>query len=232
MNALLREYKDKYTNVFAADIKDQQFIFRELTRKEYKRIIEETDGYTLEEAICTTAVLYPEAYDFSFTGGAGISKTLAIEIISMSGFTNTEQQVEMLNHYRADMGNFESQAETVIQLVFPSVTEEQMENWTQEVLMKRLARAEWIMQTMWKMDYEFARQEVSEGEEQEAPTLKEIGAEIREQGGDPMVIMRDSILTKQDAGYVAFPIIGGTKLLKNEEVLNNVREQIQRLSKR
>jgi hypothetical protein len=236
MDALLKKYKDEYGNVFAADIKDQQFIFRELTRKEYKRIVEDTYGnnYEWEEAICSTVVLYPEEYDFYLRGRAGMTKTLAEEIVAISGFSHPDQQAEMLQYYRSDMINFDSQAETVIQLVFPNTTEEEMENWTQEKLMKRLARAEWVMKEIWQMPFEFSkRNESEEDEEQETatPTIAEIGAEIREQGGDPMLTLKDSIMRKHDHNYVPFPIIGGTKLLGNEEGLKRVREQIQGLPK-
>lgn len=234
MDALLQAYKDQYPNVFAIDIKDQQFILRELTRKEYKRIVDRTYGndYGLEEMICQTAVLYPEGYDFTIKGRAGFAKTLAAEVIAISGFAHPDQQVEILDYYRADMMNLDSQAETVIQLVFPGVSEEEMQDWTQEMFMRRLARAEWVMREIWGMPHTFARRDqAQEGEpEVEPPTLKEIGTEIREQGGDPMFALKDMIVKKRDAGYVQFPIIGGTKLLENEEVLGYVREQIQRLS--
>lgn len=233
MNALLREYKDRYDNVFSAEIKDQQFIFRELTRKEYKRITEDTYGndYGLEEAICTAAVLHPEGYDFAMRGRAGTTKTLAAEIIGVSGFAYPEQQAEMLEYYRGDMVNFDSQAETVIQLVFPHTTEEEMQDWTQEKLMKRLARAEWVMKEIWQMPFEFAKRNQSKDDEPtpELPTLQEVGSEIREQGGDPMLVLKDQIVKKKDHNYVQFPIIGGTKLLENEEVLERVRKQIQGL---
>lgn len=237
MDALLKQFKEQYDNVFSADIKDQQFIFRELTRKEYKSIVDDPylDDYALEETICKTAMLYPDNYDFSTRGRAGIAKALAAEITVVSGFAHPEQQVQMLDYYRQDMASFDSQAETIIQLVFPNVTEKEMQNWTQEHLMKYLARAEWVMREIWQMPFEFARRDSNENdktEEVEPPSIEEIGTEIRAQGGDPMLVLKDQLIQKKDYNYVQFPLIGGTKLLGNEEVLGYVRQQIQAVSKR
>lgn len=236
MNALLRQFKDQYENVFAANFKDQQFIFRELTRKEYRRIVDETfgDTYTYEETICQTAVLYPEDYDFSVRGRAGLAKTLAVEIVETSGFGHPDQQIQMLNYFRSDMQNFDSQAETVIQLVFPNISEDEMQDWTQEKLMRRLARAEWVMKEIWQMPFEFAKRDEVDpnAPPPEPPSIMEVAQSIRDQGGDPMFVLKDQIMSPRDKDYVAFPLIGGTKLFKNEEVLENVRKQIQGIPER
>lgn len=235
MEALLQHLKDVYGNVYAVEVKDQLFFFRELSRKEYKQITEQVyrDDYQLEEAICEKAIVYPEEYDFQKRARAGTVKLLSTQIVTASGFAHQSQHVQMLEHYRYDMNNFDAQAETVIGLVFPNISEEEMADWTQERFMKKLARAEWVMKTIWGMPYEFGSQQPSEEDElaPEPPTIQEIGAELRQEGIDPMVALRESILSKRDHNYVNFPVIGGTKLLGNEEVLGNVRKQIQGLPK-
>lgn len=232
IDELLYQLKEKYGNVYAALIGDQTFFFRELTRKEYRFLISMpyASEYELEEAICQTAVVYPEEYDFSMHGRAGIVKTLSVQILAASGFASPSQTIEMLEQHRQSMKQFESQAETLVSLVF-HIRPEEMADWTQDTFLQYVARAEWVMQNIWKMDYAFVEQK-EEGEEKAQPTLEEMAAEIREAGGDPMIELRHLIVHKKDKDYVPFPLIAGTKLLENEEVLERVREQIQGLPDR
>lgn len=233
MSSFLDHYKEIYGHVFLLEFGGLEFIFRPLTRKEYKRITEQVyeDEFQAEEVICATATLHPEGYDFAGNGLAGIVKALSQRIIEVSGYATPDQQTQMLDHYRYEMNRFDTQAETIIALVFPGTTPEEMQDWTQEKLINRLARAEWVMRTIWGMPFEFgARQEEDPDAPQEEPkTLKEMGDEIREQGGDPMMALSHLYRQKPDKNYVQFPLLGGTKLFQNEEVLTNVREQIQRL---
>lgn len=232
IDELLYQLKEKYGNVYAALIGDQTFFFRELTRKEYRLLtsLPYANEYELEEAICQTAVVYPEGYDFSVHGRAGVVKTLSVQILVASGFANPGQTVEMLEQHRQSMQQFESQAETLVSLVF-HIRHEEMADWTQDQFLQYVARAEWVMQNIWKLDYAFMEQK-EEGEEKAQPTLEEMAAEIREAGGDPMIELRHLIVHKKDKDYVPFPLIAGTKLLENEEVLHRVREQIQGLPNR
>ena len=234
MSTLLDEYKERYGDVYLMDVKGREFIFRPLTRKEYQQITRYNEEgryhneYHAEEVICAVATVYPENYDFS-QGLAGVVKPLSQRIIEVSGYADPEQTFETLNHYRHDMQRFDNQAVAVISLVFQGTREEEINEWTQQQFLRKLSQAEWIMKYVWNLPFEFTRKGQEEGPETEPPTIKEMGDEIREQGGDPMMELSGLYRKRPDAGYVQFPIIGGTKLFQNEEVLNNVREQIQRL---
>lgn len=232
MSTTLDYYKELYGNVFLMEVGGKEFVFRPLTRKEYRQLTERRyeNTYESEEAICATATLHPENYDFAESGMAGIVGPLCERIIQVSGRATPEQSAEMLDYYRYTMNEFDAQAETVIALVFPGTTPEEMQDWTQEKLVSRLARAEWVMKTIWNMPFEFgAKAEESEGPEEEPPTLREMGEEVREHGGDPMFELSHLIKTKAERNYMKFPFIGGVDLYKNEEVLENVRKQIQGL---
>jgi hypothetical protein len=187
--------------------------------------------YEAEEALCAAGTLYPENYPFHERGKAGVAKRLSQEILNVSAVNDSSQLQQLLNQHRHGMQEFENQAETVIRLVFPNTTDDEMQNWTVNQFMKKLAQAEFVMKDIWGMPFEFAseKEEEQDDTEERPPTMKEIGDDIREQGGDPMIVLQDRLVRKRDEGYVPFPLIGGTKLLQNEEALENVRQQLQEL---
>lgn len=226
MERLIKEFRKEYENVYGVIINEGEFIFRELTRGEYQDLTEHfRNEYHFEESICETAILYPENYDFRQTGKAGLAKTLSAQILSLSGYAHPNQKIQMLEHYKNEMVEFDAQAETVISLVFQNVRFEEMRNWPQTKFMKYLARSEWVMRELWKIDREF---KVIEAEETAPPTVEDLAAQVREQGGDPMFVLRHMIPPKPE--YVDFPMIAGVDLLESEEKLNHVREHLQRLS--
>lgn len=234
IDKLLEQYKAQYGSVFAAYIKDDVFIFRQLTRKEHRKLaFSGISQQELDEEVCRITVLFPENYDFSGRGSAGLPQTLAPQIVMASGYAHPSQQAEKLMMYKAEMEQFEFQAEAYISYIF-KIPMEEMEDWTQDKLMKYLARAEWVNRELrgplggGNERFNLIKQEEQEGPQEEPPTLQEIGKEMREVGLDPMMELASEIRRKPP--YAELPIIGGTKLLENEGVLGRVREQIQRLS--
>lgn len=237
MEEMLDALKAQYGNVWIVSIGIESFVIRELRRQEYYDLISRNykDEYEMEETICKVGTVYPIGYGFEDTGNAGVAKNLSQQIMLQSGFSDPTQQVELLNYYRGEMSVFDRQAEAVISLVFPQIDEKDMFEWTQEEFMRRVAKAEWVMREIWQMPFAFSDGSETEDEEEdieEEPTLEELGYKIREEGGDPMVQLKSRIIDRPDKDYVEFPFIAGPKLLENEEVLDIVREQIQRLPKR
>lgn len=84
-------WKAQYEDVYHAEVKGRDFIYRMLTRFEYKQImaVPNTDPMMREEMICEYCVLYPVDYDFSTMAGgaAGVPSILSESIMDTAGFT-------------------------------------------------------------------------------------------------------------------------------------------------
>ena len=79
-------------DIYSIDLLEKySFVFRTLSRFEYKQLVSFIDINALqrEESICNAAVLWPENYDYNIMSSqkAGIASTLAAVIMEKSGFT-------------------------------------------------------------------------------------------------------------------------------------------------
>lgn len=213
----IKKAKIEFGEVFLAEVEDDTYIFRLLTRKEYKEILQISDNKDMaEELICQMAVIYPQGLNFA-TGEAGLPSLLSPHIVNESGFGDMQKSHYYFDTYRSRMNAFEMQAEAAIQAAFPQFTEEEMQDWTVEKLMRTLAKAEWILKNVkgYPISFENMAAESEDGEEVEEetpPTMKEIGNEIRQQGGDPMIELQEQIIKPRP--YAEFPFIAGTNYWK------------------
>lgn len=92
--AQLSDWKAEHSNkVYMSEFEDQAFIWRPLTRFEYKSILklQNADALFREERICETCILWPENYNYDAMaeGEAGIPSLLAEQIMDASGFTSS-----------------------------------------------------------------------------------------------------------------------------------------------
>lgn len=85
------EWKSKYGEVYHVVINGQDYIFRPLTRLEYKNIMRsrENDPYFREEKTCEVCVLWPKDFKGAVLASApaGVPTILAEHIMERSGFT-------------------------------------------------------------------------------------------------------------------------------------------------
>lgn len=145
----LLAWSQQYGHLEYSEVAGQEFVWRPLTRGEYKRLVAaETAPADKEELVCQTCVLYPPGYDFA-TCLAGIPTTLAREILEKSGFPYNGQPnplgKEMLAAFRAEMETADNQADCIIVEAFPRFTIEEVADWPLEKTMYYLSRAEWIL---------------------------------------------------------------------------------------
>ena len=89
--SVVASWKKQFGDVYLTDVSDQGFIWRTLSRIEYKQIVSipNTDPLIREEMICETCVLWPMDYDAIGMGGdkAGIPSMLSEQIMEKSAFT-------------------------------------------------------------------------------------------------------------------------------------------------
>lgn len=217
-NLLIADAKSRFGEIHRADIEDDVFLFRLLTRKEYKDILLiSQDQEMTEELVCEVAVIYPEGVDFSNTT-AGTPTMLAEFIVNESGFNGTDKSHFFFEKFRFMMNGFEAQGEAAIQAAFPHITDEMMEEWTVEKFFKTLAKAEWLLQNVHGYPISFTSvkpeepEDGEEVEEEEPPTFKELGDAARKEGIDPMLHYAPHIVKPR--GYAEFPFIAGTEYWK------------------
>ena len=153
-NALYFEFAQKYRNVFTFHTDDEVFIYRSLSRQEYREIISDKrfNDYEKEELICDQCMLYPENYDWD-NCPAGIPSELHKEILRNSYLDSIERRVNLHLYYRAEMFDLDNQITCIISEAFPQYDIEEIEQWDMEKTTKMLSRAEWKLQNFHGMQF-------------------------------------------------------------------------------
>ena len=227
---LLAHYKDLYSGhkILYVRFLDNDFIFRSLTRKEYKYLLQSgLSQMDMEDSICNTACLYPEDYDFTVCGFAGLNEYVANIIKDISDFSDIRS---ILNEYHKhkEMDNLETQCMDLIKAFIPEYTYEEMEEWTWEKLMQITVRAEKVAALR---GFEWSLKDESEQYIEEMQNInsenKEFLKELETNGIDPMFYFEDEIKHTFKKEVLDFPLIGG-RHWNDEVVLSVIREQIRK----
>lgn len=231
---LLNYYKDLYSGhkVIYVRFLDTDFIFRTLSRKEYKYILQsQASKYDIEDAVCNTACIYPDEYDFDTCGFAGLNEYVADLLIELSGFKDIQY---ILNEYRnaKEMNNLEIQCMDLIKAFIPEYTYEEMEDWTWEKLMYMTARAEKIAELK---GFDWHLQDQTEEYVEEINKMnsnnKEFIKELQDNGIDPMYYFSEELESNFKREILDFPLIGGIHW-NDEVVLGVIRKQIREKNSR
>lgn len=228
MEDVIAHYRKFYDELYLSTFNDQQYVWRTLTQKEHRHIVEfAQDEFDAYERICSTTILYPE---FDYRDGiiAYLPETLGKDILKESGYSHDTKEFDILNRYRGEMERFDKQAEVLIARAFPSITFEMMSTWTRTKLFEYLAKAEWSLQFIdgykhikLMSDEERYEEMLASMTEEELAELDdpphlmsedEMKAEavkmVRQRGGDPMLELY-KIYAKPEEEYLDYPMIGG-----------------------
>lgn len=233
--SLLNYYKDLYSGhkIIYVRFLDTDFIFRTLTRKEYKYIIQsQASQMDTEDTICNTCCIYPEDYEFETCGFAGLNEYISDIILDLSGFKDVKFVLEQYKKMK-EVTNLEIQCMDLIKAFMPEYTYEEMEEWTWQKLMYMTVRAEKIAELK---GFDWHIQDQTEEYMEEINKMnsdnKEFLKELRENGIDPMYFFLDEInaLTSKKE-ILDFPLIGGVHW-NDEVVLGVIREQIRKKNAR
>jgi hypothetical protein len=144
----IEEWKKIYDGaVYVTEIKDQEYIFRGLTRAEFKEAqAYSEDDFDKAEYVCTVCVLYP-VMDFEKDAWGGVPEALTTEILRESGFTNSAAELDQkLLEYEAEMMKFDNQMVCIIKEAFQDINIEDIENWQYEKLLRYYSRAKWMLE--------------------------------------------------------------------------------------
>jgi hypothetical protein len=203
---------------------NDEFIFRTLTRKEYKFIKQlSTNQENCEDMICDAACLYPEDFDFEQCPFAGLNPYVSEIIEELSGFTDIKT-ITGFYHEAKGTTNLEIQCMDMIKAFIPEYTYEEMEEWSWERLMKTTARAESVAKLK-GFDYSLTDKtdEIIQEMDNVSSDNKEFIKELNNKGIDPMTYFSNELIFKKE--ILDFPLIGGSHW-DNEVILNAIRKQI------
>lgn len=160
----IEAWKDEYYGaVYVTDVSEVEFIWRGLTKGEFKKAQEYyKDDYDRAEYVCRQCVLYPEVDDWALEMYAGIPEVLTENILRESGFTLTPKELDAkMTEMDIEMGTFDNQISCVIKEAFSDVTLEEIENWQFEKILWYYARAKWTLENLRGVTLE--REEVKPG---------------------------------------------------------------------
>lgn len=101
--AMLNKWKDKYGKVYATEFLGDFYIWRTLTRQEYKMLAKNLEtaiangdsqhmaSLENEDAVAELCIIYPK-YDRNTASGsmAGVATSIASQVMEASGFTPTD----------------------------------------------------------------------------------------------------------------------------------------------
>lgn len=220
--------KEKYNGhkIIYVRFSNEDFIFRTLSKKEYKYIKSISDEeYDLHDNICNIACLYPEDYNFSKCYIAGLPDYVSNIIEEESGFTNIDKIMECYYNER-DNVTLEQQCMDMIKAFMPEHTYEEMEEWTWQKLMQTTARAERIAKLK-GFDYHLndKTKEMTEEYDKMNSDNPDFIKNLYEHGIDPMFHFKHELKLEND--ILEFPLILGSSY-DNEVILDAVRKQIEK----
>lgn len=224
---MLKHWKEQYDGhkIIYVRFLNEEFVFRSLTRKEYKLIIQ-TIGNRLdiEDAICNMSCIYPEDYDFSVSCFAGLNEYVASIIEKTSGFDEIRSIFNMYYHFKEE-DNLETQCMDLIKAFIPEYTYEEMEEWTWEKLMKITVRAEKVAKLKgYDLHLEDKSEEYIKNIEKISSSDSEFIDKLYEKGIDPMFYFKDEIKAKLIHNVLDFPLIS-SGLWYDEVMLDVIRKQ-------
>ncbi len=146
-DSIIDKLSKEYDNIICTNIMDEIFIYRPITRYEYKTIMTaDIEDFEKQDLICDTCVLYPENYDWDDCLG-GIPSELCNEILDKS-CVSLEDMGILLEMYREEMNELENQMVCIISKAFPAYKLDEIEKLDTINFTKLFTRAEWILQNL------------------------------------------------------------------------------------
>lgn len=102
-NDEIQKLKNKYGTIYQIEIAEQRFIFKPLSRKEYKKVMSkeyditssnEEVIFTRENMIAELCIVYPnkEIVDNMLEKFAGVAEVIAEECMKISGFVSDRER--------------------------------------------------------------------------------------------------------------------------------------------
>lgn len=146
----LYELYKEHWNLYSMEDKQGTFLFRELTRKEYREIIDIVpDELDREEYVCKICVIDPPNFDYENSKGALVTN-LSKRILIESGFSsiNTGKINSLTEKYMEEMNSFQHQISCIISEAFPNLDLEEIESFNLEKTLWYYSRAKYKLEAL------------------------------------------------------------------------------------
>ena len=144
------ELKYKYGNLYAVVVKGVDLYFRELTFKEYERVLflQDSEGLTyadIEDLILEQAIVYPENFDLDKVP-PGIVSSLAEEVINISGFASARTAKQVLINKRDEANEVKNLMKAFVLATISTYSPDDLEDMTFSQLAEKVALSEKIIE--------------------------------------------------------------------------------------
>lgn len=150
---LVKDLIAEYGTIFFANIDNNFFIYKPLSRKDYKAIVEndELTNIEKEDEVCAMTILWPEDIDWDDIE-AGIPSKLYKEILANSFLDSPESIAHLIDIYRDELQTLDIQMSCIISEAFPNYDIEEIEDWDMIKFCKIFSRAEWKLKNLRNLD--------------------------------------------------------------------------------
>ena len=225
---LIMEFKKHYRNVFVYQVDEQVFIYRTLSRKEYKDILndERFNDFEKEEIICDTCLLYPDPNSFDWNDvDAGIPTELMKQIRKNSYLDGKNSRKNILQYYRSEMFDIDNQIICVINEAFPQYDIEEIEDWDVDKMTKYLTRAEWKLTNLRGLEFREPEGEIFDDDDREASMEMERDQGFKNEVPEAVTPKTEEIKTRDNEKTIR----GGSR--KNKLTPEKMREREEFLRK-
>lgn len=172
---LVQSLKAQYEHykILHVNFKNQDFLFRSLTPKEYEYIINTFTGkFEQEDAVCNLTCLYPEGYEFSTCEIGVLPSVIAGYILKMSSLNNIEEIFDEYDSVKS-VNNLYFQCMDLIKAFIGDYSYEDMEDWTWQHLLEMTVKAERVAKLK-GFEYFIQRTEQKQEDEKEEPIINSI----------------------------------------------------------
>lgn len=146
-NHIRQEIIARFGNLEEVSFKTITYYCRPITINEYKYVVsslaETASDTDLEDLVFRIGVVYPENIDIDRTL-AGHITSVADVILRISGLTDLGYLVSTLEKYRSEVEESIYMMKAFIMATMPAYTEEDLDQYTVELLIKKVALAEKI----------------------------------------------------------------------------------------
>lgn len=144
------ELKYKYGNLYYISIKGVDLYFRELTFKEYEKVLyfQRTEEYSyadIEDIVLQQAIVYPENFDLNKIPPGAVS-SLAEEVIDLSGFSSARMAKKVLLSKREEANEVKNLMKAFVLATISSYSPDDLENMTFSQLAEKVALSEKIIE--------------------------------------------------------------------------------------